>query len=222
MSQRENVVDNADVCGVQMLRLPRTDPAASLEVDIPRVLDAFMHAVRGLAALHAAGTAHGDISDATLLLSRGATAGGAVTVRFGTLGRLGGPAPTLEQLADVRRDLPVFVAPEVLAAGPEAAACPEADVWALAVVLAYCLRPTLPHVADGPLVCPPSCFLHCLQLHVCGLALRRKEVVSYRPACDSVLQHSRALHNAWLRSFDQLADHWQSSAAINVAIYTCP
>lgn len=134
---------------LQMLRAPRADLAAPVAADVAGVLDACMHAVRGLERLHAAGAAHGDISDASLLYLRGA--GGRPEFRFATLGRLDDPAPTLEQLAALRPDLPAFVAPEVTETGAPTA---KADVWAMAVVLAYCLRPALPHVADGPLVRP--------------------------------------------------------------------
>eukprot|EP00892_Ulva_mutabilis_P001928 jgi/Ulvmu1/11736/UM008_0149.1 len=117
-------------------------------VDIPRVLDAFMHAARGLQRLHASGAAHGDISDATLLLATPPDSG-SPAITFATLGRVGGGgAAAAEGAAEVRRDLPVFAAPET-AAGDAATAA--ADVWAMGIVLAYCLRPCLPHVEDGPL-----------------------------------------------------------------------
>lgn len=132
-----------------MLRAHREDLAAPIVANVPRVLDAFMYAVRGLERLHAAGAAHGDISDASLLYTCGA--GGRPEIRFATLGRLDDPAPTLEQRAELRSDLPAFVAPEVVEAAP---ATPEADIWAMGAALAYSLRPALPYVSDGPLVRP--------------------------------------------------------------------
>lgn len=133
---------------VQMLRSPH-QAGLPPTVDVRVVLDAVMHAAQALELLHLSGHTHGDICDATLLFSTPPD-GSAAMISFATLGRIDAGTPAAECAAEVRRDLPVFIAPEVAAGSTPCSHA--ADVWALAMVLIYCLRPHLPHVAEGPLV----------------------------------------------------------------------
>jgi hypothetical protein len=136
--------------------------------DFPLILDVLIHLASGVAALHAAGLHHGEITDATVLVGTKAPKtssdtpwhfGTDVSATFGTLGlaagRADGEAATLDDVAFVRGDYVLFFAPERFDAEGRlrTSSCPEGDIWALGVLLLYMLGRSLPLVTLGPAVC---------------------------------------------------------------------
>lgn len=136
-------------------------------VDTSLVLSTLLHAARAVACLHAAGAVHGGICDTSLVVTMAApkaTAGVAwrhgrdVQLSFATLGvalDVDEPVHRVD-LAEARADLPLFYAPERFDAdGMLTVPTPAGDIWALGMLLIYCMRLSLPLVRDGVLVRHP-------------------------------------------------------------------
>lgn len=135
-------------------------------VDTHLVLDSLLHVTRAVERMHAAGCTHGDICDTTLVATMAAPKalpgvrwqhGRDVQVSFATLGAASQAADPVHRsaLEAVRTDLVLFYAPERFDTyGMLTAATPAADVWALGMLLLYCMRLSLPLVRGGLLVRP--------------------------------------------------------------------
>jgi hypothetical protein len=127
-------------------------------IDVPLAMATVRSVLRTLCALHAAGIAHGEVNDISVLCGMRAqrhVASEAWRLREHISVVLAPPVPraalgarriTLSDIAALRPDLPIFYAPERFderwALRLEAA--PPGDVWAIGVLLLLLLRHSLP------------------------------------------------------------------------------
>eukprot|EP00892_Ulva_mutabilis_P003559 jgi/Ulvmu1/1575/UM111_0003.1 len=132
-----------------------------VSVDALLVLDTLLQVARAVERLHAGGAVHGGICDTSLVATMSAPKaapaarwrhGRDVQVSFATLGAAGQAVDPVHRsdLTTVRADLPLFYAPERFdAEGMLAPPTPAADIWALGMLLLYCMRLSLPLVREG-------------------------------------------------------------------------
>lgn len=137
-------------------------------VDTRLVADTLLYVTRAVERMHAAGVAHGDICDTTLvaMMASPKAAPGArwhhgrdMQVAFATLGDASREVDPVHRsaLECVRADLVLFYAPERIDAdGMLCEGTAAGDVWALGMLLIYCMRISLPLVGHGLLVRPPA------------------------------------------------------------------
>lgn len=131
----------------------------SVSMDGSKVLTIAAGIAKALAALHGIGAHHGDVSDATVMLlsdspAAGATLPGSAPLLFSSGAphqSAGGSQPVFDDVASIRDDYPLFVAPERVAhSGELLPGSGAADVWSLGVLLAYLYRFSLPVLTHGP------------------------------------------------------------------------
>lgn len=128
-------------------------------LDDSKVLPVAAGVAHALAALHQHNVFHGDVSDANVLLlsqtpASGVAAEAAVPVLFSTGARqqrAAGQEQGFDDVAAVREDYCMFVAPERVTNGGELLpGAGAADVWSLGVLLVYLYRFSLPVMTHGP------------------------------------------------------------------------
>lgn len=129
-------------------------------MDTRLVLGTLLHVARAVERLHAAGAVHGGICDTSLVVTTAAPKaaqwrhGRDVQVSFGSLGAVAEPVHRSD-LTAVRADMALFYAPERFDShGMLAAPSAAGDIWAVGMLLVYCMRLSLPLVRDGFLVRP--------------------------------------------------------------------
>lgn len=131
--------------------------AGVVRVHLPLAVTAACHLALALAALHAAGLSHGEVTDATALVGAECWPPGPAFSAWLSAPPIGHLPPRLhpDALCGLRPDYALFFAPErfdeaghLVAASASAAA----DVWGVGVLIAYLLHLSLPLLSQGPLV----------------------------------------------------------------------